>query len=389
MKIISWNCNGIKHNWNTIRSLLQTHQPEFLCIQDYRQHNFDLPQTIDIGLPTDEEVPDGEKWYASWTRISARTSLSNGTGILYRWRWYAFNVFANDMTGYENWGQTLSKHYRLLSSGRVSVQAYVQFIIVNVMPPGGCHNPDSPRHIARREFDDALLHLIVDLRKIHPVIVVGDFKIASEDIDLHPSLRLPPPPTPLTKEELARLRIKNFVANPVDFDNIGGPRLFTPIYHEPYVGLRIDPNLRQQFLCYRLAGVYDALRLVTDRDDLYSCWSGHQNQRSRFSNRDLNRGWRSDYFLVDRSIKHLVTNCTILSNVLGSRHAPILLDLNIESIGVPEVPPEDNPDLPPDETYDLTDSAENPPTDAPPDQTSADQNTGGYTSTYGYNPYMP
>ncbi|NBQ55638.1 MAG: hypothetical protein EBU36_03135 [Verrucomicrobia bacterium] len=61
MKIISWNCNGIKHNWNTIFSLLQTYEPEYLCIQNYRQHQFIMPKFVDIGLPKDEEIPDGEK----------------------------------------------------------------------------------------------------------------------------------------------------------------------------------------------------------------------------------------------------------------------------------------------------------------------------------------
>jgi hypothetical protein len=52
--------------------------PEIVCIQNYRAHNYDHPYTIDLGLPKDENIPDGEKWVCNYSRISARTSLSNG-----------------------------------------------------------------------------------------------------------------------------------------------------------------------------------------------------------------------------------------------------------------------------------------------------------------------
>ena len=48
--------------------------PEIVCIQNYRAHNYDHPYTIDLGLPKDENIPDGEQWVCNY----ARTSLSNG-----------------------------------------------------------------------------------------------------------------------------------------------------------------------------------------------------------------------------------------------------------------------------------------------------------------------
>ncbi|PIV06929.1 exodeoxyribonuclease III, partial [Candidatus Shapirobacteria bacterium CG03_land_8_20_14_0_80_35_14] len=45
--------------------------------------------------------------------------------------------------------------------------------------------------------------------------------------------------------------------------------------------------------------------------------------------RDRNVGWRIDYFFIDKSLRKNLTNAFILSNVYGSDHCPIGIEINI------------------------------------------------------------
>ena len=85
IKIISWNVNGLKKNWDTLLQLMASELPEIVCIQNYRAHNYDHPYTIDLGLPKDENIPDGEKWVCNYSRITANVRTSNGVAIFTRW----------------------------------------------------------------------------------------------------------------------------------------------------------------------------------------------------------------------------------------------------------------------------------------------------------------
>ena len=63
-------------NWDTLLQLMASELPEIVCIQNYRAHNYDHPYTIDLGLPKDENIPDGEKWVCNYSRISTQATLS-------------------------------------------------------------------------------------------------------------------------------------------------------------------------------------------------------------------------------------------------------------------------------------------------------------------------
>ena len=45
--------------------------------------------------------------------------------------------------------------------------------------------------------------------------------------------------------------------------------------------------------------------------------------------REKNIGWRIDYFIVSGSIKEKIEDAKIHSDVFGSDHCPIELDINI------------------------------------------------------------
>ena len=45
--------------------------------------------------------------------------------------------------------------------------------------------------------------------------------------------------------------------------------------------------------------------------------------------RERNIGWRIDYFCVSKILSKKLLSSTILPNVMGSDHAPIVLDISI------------------------------------------------------------
>ena len=68
------------------------------------------------------------------------------------------------------------------------------------------------------------------------------------------------------------------------------------------------------------AGYVDTFRKFNQDPDNYTWWSYRFNARAR------NIGWRIDYFWIDGQSVAKVTDATILPEVSGSDHCPVLLD---------------------------------------------------------------
>ena len=58
-----------------------------------------------------------------------------------------------------------------------------------------------------------------------------------------------------------------------------------------------------------------------DQEQIYSWWS------YRFRAREKNAGWRIDYFCVSESLKERLVDAKILTDVMGSDHCPVELDI--------------------------------------------------------------
>lgn len=65
--------------------------------------------------------------------------------------------------------------------------------------------------------------------------------------------------------------------------------------------------------------------LYPDKKDAYSWWSYFAKSRER------NIGWRIDYFLVSKSLEKNIRGASIHSDILGSDHCPVELDLEFNS----------------------------------------------------------
>jgi exodeoxyribonuclease-3 len=65
----------------------------------------------------------------------------------------------------------------------------------------------------------------------------------------------------------------------------------------------------------------DTFREFNQEPEQYTWWSYRFNVRAR------NIGWRLDYFFVTEEFKKKVKNSSILADVMGSDHCPVMLEL--------------------------------------------------------------
>ena len=71
-------------------------------------------------------------------------------------------------------------------------------------------------------------------------------------------------------------------------------------------------------------GFIDTFReIYGDIEDAYSWWS------YRFNARAKNVGWRIDYFFISQSLKDRLKNAFILSEITGSDHCPVGIEIEI------------------------------------------------------------
>lgn len=165
------------------------------------------------------------------------------------------------------------------SEGRVITAEYDNFYIVTV------YTPNAQRELARlayrMEWEDAFRAYLKKLDSYKPVIVCGDLNVAHNEIDLK---------------------------NPQSNRNNAG---FTDEEREKMTELLN-------------AGYTDTFRyLYPDRAGVYTWWS------YMFKAREKNIGWRIDYFLVSDRIRGKIKDAVIYSDIMGSDHCPVGLEIDI------------------------------------------------------------
>ena len=148
----------------------------------------------------------------------------------------------------------------------------------NVYFPNGQSKEE--RLVYKMEFYDRFLEYTENLRKDgKSIIVCGDVNTAHEAIDL---------------------------ARPKANENTSG-------------FLQME---RDWITKYLECGYLDTFRLINGEEkDKYSWWSYRANARAN------NVGWRIDYFYISEDLKDYVTNAYIMSEVFGSDHCPIALEM--------------------------------------------------------------
>ncbi len=168
--------------------------------------------------------------------------------------------------------------------GRAITLEMPAFYIVSVYTPNAQNANEGelkPRRLPyRMKWEDDFRAYLMELDKKKPVIVCGDLNVAHEEIDLK---------------------------NPKTNRNNAG---FTD-------------EERQKMTDLLNSGFTDTFRLLHPDEVTYSWWS------YRFRSREKNAGWRIDYFLVSKRLNENVTSASILTDIMGSDHCPVALELNI------------------------------------------------------------
>ena len=105
----------------------------------------------------------------------------------------------------------------------------------------------------------------------------------------------------------------NVAATPMDIKN--------PKANEHNAGYTAEE--REKFQQLLSSGYTDTFRYLHPDDVMYSWWS------YRFKARERNAGWRIDYFLASDALKDNLTDAKIHTDIYGSDHCPIELDVDL------------------------------------------------------------
>ena len=163
--------------------------------------------------------------------------------------------------------------------GRIITAEYEEFYLVT------CYTPNSQNELKRLDYrmqwEDDFRDYMKELDAVKPVILCGDLNVAHEEIDL-----------------------KN------------------PKTNRKNAGFTDEERTKMTELL--AAGFTDSFRyLHPDATDIYSWWS------YRFKARQNNAGWRIDYFIVSDRIKDKIQKAEILTDIMGSDHCPVLLEIDL------------------------------------------------------------
>ncbi len=163
--------------------------------------------------------------------------------------------------------------------GRVITLEMENFFLVTVYTP---NSQDELRRLDyRMTWEDDFKDYLNKLAQKKPVVVCGDLNVAHQEIDLK---------NPKTNRR-----------------NAG----FTD-------------EEREKMTSLLASGFTDTFRFFNpDLKDAYSWWS------YRFHAREKNAGWRIDYFLTSSSIDDKLASAAIHSEILGSDHCPVELQINL------------------------------------------------------------
>ena len=160
--------------------------------------------------------------------------------------------------------------------GRIITLEYDRFYLVT------CYTPNSQTELKRLDYrmtwEDDFRKFLKSLDAKKPVVICGDLNVAHEEIDIK---------NPKTNRR-----------------NAG----FTDEEREKMTVLLND-------------GFTDSFRYLHPDEVTYSWWS------YRFKAREKNAGWRIDYFLVSDRIKEQITEAKIHTEIMGSDHCPVEVDL--------------------------------------------------------------
>ena len=275
IKFISWNVNGIRA-WKEkegVFEFLEKENPDIICFQETKAQ----PEEIEKYFSPENKLFDDEdkKYFSEYKYHFLNSAERKG--------YSSTAVFSKiKPISYEAGLPTLKE---CLNEGRVQTLEFENFYLVNV------YTPNSKGDLSRldyryNEWDKAFLSHMKELEKKKAVIVCGDLNVAHQEIDL-----------------------KNPQSNKTTKTKAGNAG-FTD-------------KERERFGDFLEAGFIDTFRYLYPNKIKYSWFS------YRMRGRERNSGWRIDYFLVSQSLKKNILAAEVYSEITGSDHSPVMLEIKI------------------------------------------------------------
>lgn len=256
MKLISWNVNGIRawHKKGMLK-FVEQEAPDVLCLQETKAHKEqvgnELIEPFQMKSVWSSAVRKGYSGVATF--IKGDQPSTTGIGI-----------------------------EKFDSEGRIVVTQFKDFKLYNLYFPNGASGEE--RHLFKQEFLKALLKkLKTEIEAGNEIILVGDYNVAPDDIDVYDPKRL--------SDESGFL-----------------------------------PEERAWFKEFLSLGFVDAFRELNPKAaGVYTWWSMQERARP------ANRGWRIDHICVTKKLFKKVKEVTVYQDQEGSDHCPV--GILIEGVG--------------------------------------------------------
>ena len=249
IKLATWNVNGIRASYEKgLSAFILQEKPDILCLQETKAHKEQVNPTLQcLGYSFNYWSSAERKGYSGVATFLNEEPVKVLTTL--------------DNPDYEK-------------EGRIIWSQHSEFDLYNIYFPNGGSGEE--RHNFKQKFLKELLnHLKFEMRKGKQIILVGDYNVAHQEMDVHDPVRL--------STESGFL-----------------------------------PEERDWFALLLKAGFIDCFRLLhPDKKDAFSWWSYREMARMR------NRGWRIDYICMTAGLKDNLSACEILNQQVGSDHCPV------------------------------------------------------------------
>lgn len=252
MKIISYNVNGIRAALNKgFIDWLKSVNADVVCLQEIKA----MKEQLDL-----EVFEEAGYKYNYW--FSAQKKGYSGVAILSKTK--PNNVeYGTGIPSMDFEGRNLRADYDGVS-------------VMSLYLPSGTNDA---RLQHKFDYMDMFQDYINELKKEIPnLVILGDYNICHEEIDIH---------------------------NPKGLSNVSG---FLPVERK-WIGAFINN------------GFIDSFRHFNKEPDNYTWWSYRANSRNN------NKGWRLDYGMVSKPLQEKLKRSVILSDAVHSDHCPILVEI--------------------------------------------------------------
>jgi len=277
MKLISWNVNGIRACLKKgFEDFFKEIDADIFCLQETKM------QVIKAEMENKEEQisllldKKAEKEVYEILNLPIFSNYYDFWNSAEKKGYSGTAIFTKQKPIAVTYGIGIPEHDK---EGRVITLEFPKFYMVNI------YTPNSKRELERLDYrqiwEDEIRDYLLNLKKQKPVILCGDLNVAHKEIDL-----------------------KN------------------PKTNRGNAGFTDEERNKMTELLE--AGFTDSFRyLYPDKTDCYSWWSYMGKAREK------NVGWRIDFFLVSNDIKEKIKQAEIYSQILGSDHCPVGLEIDI------------------------------------------------------------